>query len=215
MIRTDVVDLTVIAAVAYRQKLNAGGSGIVILREDTAQPGIASISKTSGEPIPTVNTPAEMYPAEAFREAITLTAGLPYKKRGAVKLASAAKAATNVEEESAPEEVEVVVDSAEYQKIVDRYTDRSGKLSYALLNKDMIRFLHASSVSRRMIAEGAKAEEIRMYAAATKFRNVSGNRELTEAQVGKVIELLDEVSPRGVFKEFNDEIRRALKDAKK
>ena len=32
MIRTDTVQLTVIPAVAYRQKLTAGGSGIVILR---------------------------------------------------------------------------------------------------------------------------------------------------------------------------------------
>ena len=86
MIRTDTVDLTVIKAVAFRQKLMSGGSGITILRYDMDQPGIASISKTSGEPIPTDNTPADVYPAEAFREAIKLTAGMPYKKRGGVRL---------------------------------------------------------------------------------------------------------------------------------
>ena len=51
MIRTNVVSLSVIKAVAYRQKLMTGGSGIVIIREDASQPGIASISKTSGEAI--------------------------------------------------------------------------------------------------------------------------------------------------------------------
>ena len=51
MIRTNVVTLSVIKAIAYRQKLPAGGSRIVIIRADSAQPGIASVSKTSGEPV--------------------------------------------------------------------------------------------------------------------------------------------------------------------
>ena len=41
MVRTDIVELTVIDAVAFRQKLTAGGSGITILRYDAEQPGIA------------------------------------------------------------------------------------------------------------------------------------------------------------------------------
>ena len=86
MIRTDTVDLTVIPAVAYRQKLTSGGAGVTILRYDTKQPGIASISKTSGEAIPAANVPADLYPAEAFQEAIRLTAGMPYTKRGGVVL---------------------------------------------------------------------------------------------------------------------------------
>ena len=56
------------------------------MRYDTKQPGIASISKTSGDPIPAANTPQDLYPAEAFREAIVLTAGMPYSKRGSVRL---------------------------------------------------------------------------------------------------------------------------------
>ena len=85
MVRTNTVTLSVIKGIAFRQKLLAGGSGIVILREDAAQPGIAAISKTSGEAIPTVNTSKKLYPQEAFQEAIALTAGLPYKKQGIVR----------------------------------------------------------------------------------------------------------------------------------
>ncbi len=77
MIRTDIVALTVIPGAAYRQKLPSGGSGVVLLRRGSAQPGIASISKTSGDPIPSANTPAAQYPVEAFKEAIALTAGMP------------------------------------------------------------------------------------------------------------------------------------------
>ena len=176
MIRTEVVNLTTIPATAYRQKLTAGGAGIVILRSDCAQPGIASISKTSGQAIPTANTPADKYPAEAFQEA-----------------------------------AEVVIDSKEYQLIVDTYTDKTGKLSYALLNKDMIRFMHSSSRARALIAEKSAVEDVRMYVVGTKFRGLTCNPKLTNEQVQKMVDLLDEVSPKGVLTEFNEAIRKELK----
>ena len=210
MVRTNVVTLSVIKGIAYRQKLPAGGSGIVILREDAAQPGIASISKTSGEAIPAVNTPKKLYPQEAFQEAITLTAGLPYKKQGSVQLKGEPLA-----DETAPEEIieeEAVVDSAEYQMIVDQYTDRNGKLSYELLNKDMIKFARSSSRVRKMIEAGESVDAIRLYTVGAKFRNITGNDDLTDAQILKMVDLLDEVSPKGVFKEFDNEIIRGLRN---
>lgn len=218
MIRTKVVDLTVINGIAYRQKLPSGGSGIVILREDAAQPGIASISKTSGEPIPTANTSKKLYPQEAFAEAIALTAGLPYKKQGNVQLKGRPAAEEPAAEEPVPEELveeEAVADSTEYGKIVEKYTDKNGKLSYDLLNRDMIKFAHSSSRVRKMVEDGESVEKIRLYAAGTKFRNVTGNADLSDAQVLKMVDLLDEVSPKGVFKVFNDELRKMLKAGKK
>ncbi len=152
MIRTETVTLTSIPATAYRQKLTSGGSGIVILREDAPQPGIASISKTSGEAIPTKNTPAKLFPKKAFKEAIELTAGLPYRKRGAP---SAVVSVPETTEEKDDPVLEAAVDSKEYEKIVDAYTDKDGKLSYALLNRDLIKFAHCSSKVRDMI--GSKA----------------------------------------------------------
>ena len=208
MIRTEVVNLTSIPAVAYRQKLSSGGSGIVILRSGVSQPGIASISKTSGEAIPTKNTPAKLYPKKAFQEAIALTTGLPYKKRSAPSVSAMP---SKVLEEPAEPVYEIVIDSAEYQKLVDAYTDKTGKLSYDLLNKDLIKFAHASSKVRAMIAEKAPVEDIRLYTVGTKFRNITGNHELTDDQVLKMAELLDEVSPKGVFRELNEELRRKLK----
>ncbi len=213
MIRTNVVYLSVVKGVAYRQKLKSGGSGIVIIREDAAQPGIASISKTSGEAIPAGNTPKKLYPQEAFNEAIALTSGLPYKKQGSVQLKGEL-----VSEEAAPKEEEpeeIVVNSAEYLKIVEQYTDKNGKLSYPLLNKDMIKFAHSSSKVRKMIEDNAKMKDIALYVVGTKFRNITKNGKLTDAQVEKMIEILDEVSPKGVLKEFNSEIRRSLKAGKK
>ena len=209
MIRTSSVKLTTLPAVAYREKLAKGGSGIVIVRSDATQPGIASISKTSGEPIPSANTSADLYPVEAFKEAMELTAGMPYRKQGKPK-----PVLIEVPEEEVPE-IEVVVDSSEYQAVVDAYTDKNGKLSYALLNKDLIQFVHRSSVARRMIAAGESEEAIRAYAVGAKFRTITGNGDLTDEQALKMAELLDEVSPKGVFKELNAEIRAKLGKGKK
>lgn len=210
MVRTDVVNLTVIEAVAFRQKLTAGGSGVTILRYDMDQPGIASISKTSGEAIPAANTPTEYYPSAAFKEAIELTARMPYKKRGGVRLDKKA-----IQEEAAPEtaeeitEEEIIIDSGEYQKLVDTYTDKNGKLSYELLNRDLIRFAHTSKTVRAMLEEGVSNKKIRTYIVCSKFRTVIGNKKLTEDQVLKMAELLDEVSPKSVFKTLDGELRRA------
>ena len=44
----------------------------------------------------------------------------------------------------------------------------------------------------------------------SKFRSICGNGDLTDEQVLAITELLDEVSPKGVFREFNGEIRRKL-----
>lgn len=208
MIRTETVALTVIPAIAYRQKLPSGGSGIVILRSDSAQPGIASISKSSGKAIPTANTPAALYPEDAFMEAITLTNGIPYKKRSAP---AAPAAPVELPEEAVEPALEIVVDSDDYQKIVDAYTDKDGKLSYALLNKDLIRFAHSSSIARNMTANKAPIDDICLYVAGTKFRNITRNRKLDDDQVKKMIELLDDVSPRSVLKELKDELRKKMK----
>ena len=207
MIRTETVALTVIEAVAFRQKLKAGGSGITILRYDIAQPGIASISKTSGEAIPTDNTPADLYPAEAFNEAIRLTAGMPYKKRSGVRLTK------KKVEEVAPEKTEeiaeeVVIDTEEYQKLVDNYTDKNGRLSYDLLNRDLIRFAHSSKTVSKMLEEGESLAKTRTYIICTKFRTVIGNKKLTEAEIRKMAELIDDVSPKSAFKALDSELRK-------
>lgn len=207
MIRTETVTLTTIEAVAFRQKLKAGGSGIMILRYDIAQPGIASISKTSGDAIPTENTPIDLYPLKAFKEAIQLTAGMPYRKRSGVRLTK--KAVEEIAPEATEEtEEEVFIDSADYGKLVDKYTDKNGKLSYELLNRDLIRFAHSSKTVSAMLTEGASVKKIRTYIVCTKFRTAAGNKKLTDAQVLKMAELIDEVSPKSAFKALDAELRK-------
>jgi len=58
VIRTRLVELSSLEAVAYRQKLRGGQVGVVILRQDTAQPGLALLNRQSGTPDPAHNITA-------------------------------------------------------------------------------------------------------------------------------------------------------------
>ncbi|RUR53201.1 hypothetical protein [Vreelandella populi] len=207
MIRTIMVELSTIEAAAYRQKLRGGHSGIVIMRYDTDQPGIATVNRKSGEPDPSHNTDLKLFPLEAFNEAMELTSGMPYSRRGKVKL-SAEKEDANAQEETAEELA--TVDSDEYEAIVEAYTNRKGELSYELLNKDFIQFAKSSRVISDMVANRALEDDIRDHVVKVKLESITGNRELTVAQTQRIVEMLDEVSPRHVFKELNDEIRKML-----
>jgi len=218
MIRTNSVKLTVIPALAYRQKLSAGDSSIVVLRADSTQPGTALVSKTSGEPIISENTPADLFPVEAFKEAMTLTAGMPYRRQGKPKLVAqdltdepeVVLDETEPEAEEVAKEIVDMVDSDEYLAIVKAYTDKKGKLSYDHISKEMIQFAHSSEMVGRMLAAGDSEETIRMYIVGTKFRNITDNKDLTDEEVLALANLLDEVSPKGVFKDLNKEIRAMM-----
>jgi hypothetical protein len=214
IIRTKLVELSMLAGVAYRQKLK-DGPGVVILRYDTQQPGLASISRKTGEPIPAANTNLETYPLEAFREALELTGGMPYSRRGKVQLSGEppAENAPDAVEEASTEDF-AVVDSAEYQTIVDAYTNKKGELSYDLLNKDFIQFAKSSKIVADMVANQVSLDDLRDYIIKVKFETLTGNPNLTPVQVSRIVEVLDEVSPRSLFRELNDELKKMLSQAK-
>lgn len=215
MIRTKAVKLTVIPATAFREKLQKGGSGITILRADTKQPGLATISNTSGKPIPNKQTDLKKYPIEAFEEAAELTRGLPYSKQAKLKPEEKAYMEQH-KKETVIEEEEVIINSEDYQKIIDKYTDKNGVFSYDLMNKDFIKFAKSSSVVRNMIDERKSEAAIRNYVISNKFKNITDNDDLTSKELKKIVELLDETRPNGsAFKELNAEIRKMLKGNKK
>lgn len=209
MLRTKAVNLKTIPAVAYRVK-SPKGINITIQRADKKQPGIASISKTSGEAVPTDNTDLRAYPMKAFKEAIELTAGLPYKNQKGVKVT---KEMVSEKKEKVKEEVKV--DPKDYQKIIAKYSDKNGKFSYDLINKDFIRFAKSSKVVGDLVAEGATVAKLRNYIVSTKFRNITGNHNLTDKQIKKMVEMLDENYPKGVFKDLNSELRKLVGTNKK
>ena len=208
MIRTPLVELSTIPAIAFRRRLRGGKSGVVIQRFDTDQPGMALVNRSGGPPDVAPNTPKTGFPPEAFAEAMERTQGLPYNQRGAVKLGAAPP--------EAPEEVEetdadiATVTGADYAAIVEAFTDRRGALSYDLMNRDFVKFAKSSKVVSRMVAAGESVDAIRAHVLRARFERLTGNRDLTDAQIEAIVEMLDEVSPRGVFKTLNDELRKML-----
>jgi hypothetical protein len=213
VIRTRLVELSSLEATAYRQKLGNGRSGVVILRSDTPQPGLALLNRNTGEPDLAPNVPPDLFPLEAFKEALELTSGLPYSSRGKVSRAAAAsrqgEPAAMEEQENAPEDVATVC-SADYAAIVKAYTNRKGELSYDLLNKSLIQAARSNPFVAEMAARKASLDEIRDHVVLANFQAVSGNRGLGLAEMHRIVALLDEVSPRSVLRELNDEIRRML-----
>ena len=209
MVRTNTVKLKTIKAVAFRQKLPSGGSGVTIIRPDYSQPGIASISTKTGEAIPNANTNAKMFPAEAFAEAMELTRGMPYRNQPKVKINGETFKEAELETEEIIES-KVVVKSEDYQKIVAAYTDKNGKLSYDLMNKDFIKFAKSSSIVRKMVEEGKSLAAIRNYVISHKFIQITGNEDLTAKEMKQIVDLLDEVSPKSVYKDLNNEIKKML-----
>ena len=221
VIRTRLVELSTLEAVAYRQKLRGGQSGVVILRPDTAQPGLALLNHQSGQPEPAANTPAALYPLEAFQEALELTSGLPYSSRGPVRspgaVTSAPVAAAASSPDAAPELAEepssadlATVNSADYQAIVKAYTNKKGEISYELLNKALIQAARCNPYVAEMVGRKATLEEIRDHVVKANFEAVTGNRSLSLAEVHRILELLDEVSPRSVLRDFNEDLRKML-----
>ncbi len=211
MIRTDAVRLSVMEAYAYRRKLKAGDVSIAIVSPDYPQPGLVTIGKKTRDPVPAANTRVDLYPPEAFREAMKLTAGMPFRKQGTVRVTK-----DMFLDYSRDEEEEVIeLDEAAYGKVLDRYTDKNGKLSYDLINKEFISFAKRSSIVRDMVREGKSAAKIRDYIVSNKIRNITGDPKLPDTQIKLIVEMLDDASPKGVFKELNSEIRKMLSKAKK
>ncbi len=214
MIRTKLVELSTIEAVAYRRKLGSGNSGVVIMRYDTAQPGLASLNKRSGEPDPAANADPALFPVEAFKEALELTSGTPYANRGAIRLSEPSAADAQAMEDShavpdTPEE-EATVRSSEYEAIVKAYTNKKGELSYDLLNKDFIQFAKSNRFVADMIAQRASVDDIVDHIVLAKSQSITGNSSLSPAQTRQIVAMLDDVSPRHVFRELKEEIRRML-----
>jgi len=153
------------------------------------------------------------------------TAGLPYSSRGPVRSPAAvagaavaeagaeavatAAAPSPLDEDHTPEEL-ATVNSADYAAIVKAYTNKKGEISYELLNKALIQAARSNPYVAEMVGRQASLEEIRDHVLKANFEAVTGNRSLSLAEVQSIVELLDEVSPRSVLRDFNEDLRKML-----
>jgi len=215
IIRTQAVELSSIPAIAYKQKLAAGGAGLKLYRLDSDETAVFTINRRTGDAVPFgPHNKLELFPEEAVQEALELIQGLPYSARGKIEV----KGFTTLNTEPEPEDVTEdlidavdMVDSDEYQAIVARYSDEKGKLNYTLMNKDFIQFAAKSKVAGEMFASRSAEEVILLFIIKSRATFLSGKKEsLSDAQTAALIETLDEIDPRSAFKELKAWIRRML-----
>ena len=211
IIRTMAVELSEIPAIAYKQKLSAGGAGIKLLRLDQDAFAVFTIDRRTGEAVPYGSYDPELFTDEALAEALELTSGLPYTARGKLRV-------TVFEDEAQAEDVAEtelekvdMVNSDEYKAIIQRYTNEKGKLNYPLMNKDFIQFASKSKVVAGMAAEKTTAEAIVLFIVKSRATFLSGKKEsLSDQDTAALIETLDEIDPRSALKELTAYIKRQL-----
>ena len=213
IIRTKVIELESIPAVAYKIKLRTGGSGIKMHRTDRDAAAFAEIDKREGTAIITAQTDAALFPEEAFDEAIEQLSGLPYSARGKVKITASDEAETNeiTEEEAATVTAACMVQSDEFKAIIDRYSDENGKINYALMNKQFIQFASSSNVVRDLIGKKEKAGDILLFVLKNRAAFFANKKEhLPNDQAEALLDALNEINPRSAFKELSLHLRKLL-----
>ena len=215
IIRTPAVELTTIPAIAYKQKLSAGGAGVKIFRLDADAVAVVTIDRRTGEGVARGKVDAALFPEDAVSEAISLTSGMAYSARGKIKVAAQpeTKEADDVEETEA-DKVDMV-GSVEYAAIVERYSDEKGKMNYPLMNKDFIQFASKSKTVDTLIQNKASTEELVRVILKNRAGFIAGTTEtLDDAQTDGLLETLDEIDPRSAFKELTQHLKRMLAKAK-
>ena len=213
IIRTKVVELSHLPAVAYKLKLRSGGSGIKLHRTDRDVSAFAEVDKRLGGIVKGANVDFSLFPEEAFDEAIEMLAGLPYSARGKVKILIDDEIADDEVKESEVASITAacMVASDEFAAIVERYSDESGRLNYTLMNKQFIQFAASSKVVGELVAKRAHESEILLYVLKNRAAFLAGKREhINDDEAVALKEALDEINPRSAFKELNQHIRRML-----
>ena len=211
IIRTPAVELSAIPAMAYKQKLTAGGSGLKLHRLDCDATAVFTIDRRTGVPLPFGKVDDQLFPDFAVAEALELTSGVPYSSRGKLKIAG--YNGPNEPEDVTEAETEAIdmVGSDEYNAIVDRYSDEKGKMNYRLMNKDFIQFAAKSKTVGDMVANRALEEDIIVHIVKNRAGFLSGKKDgLDDAETVRLIETLDEIDPKSAFGELKGHIRRML-----
>jgi len=213
LIRTKAVELSAIPAMAYKQKLPAGGACVKILRLDVDASGVVTLDKRTGDLIPYGPLDVALFPAEAFDEAVELTSGLPFSARGNIKVDI--KAYQSEQAEPEPEEQEEIADmveSDEYLAIIDRYSDEKGKINYALMNKDFMQFAAKSKIVSEMLASKTQPDDIIIFIVKSRAAFIANKKDsLDDAHTAALIDTLNEMDPRSAFKELKSYLKRQLR----
>ena len=216
IIRTKAVELSTIPAITYKQKLGSGGAGVKILRLDCDSAAVLTLDKKTGGGVPYGKINDKLFPPNAIKEAFNLTVGLPYSARGKVTITPVDKKTPDEDVVETDTEKTDMVESAEYNAIVKKYTADKGKLDYQRMNKDFIQFADKSKTIGTMLSSGAKLGEVLNFVIKSRSTLLTGKKvSLSDAEISALIETLDEINVRSAFKELNAHLKKMLSSLKK
>jgi len=218
IVRSKVVELNTIPAIAYKIRLKHGGSGIKIHRTDQNETAFVELDKRSGNVVENHRNKAELFPPQAYEEAMEELLGLAYSARGKVKITiseTIEDGEIQVPEDEAPgthaDETANVIDSDEFISIVETYSDEWGKMNFVLMNKQFIQFANRNKTVGEMVAARSSESEILTRVVQNRAAHLAGSRDfLTEAQTTALIDVLDDMCRRSAFKELKLHIRKML-----
>ena len=208
MIRTEIQQMTTIKGLSFKQKLTAGGAGITIITPDDR--AVFTINKRDGSCVPFGNVNSDIFNKDVINEALELAKGLPYRRLGKI---SKVYPDTHCDEdpielETDDEKIEIdVIASAEYREFIAQYTDKKGKFSYQLMNKELMQFAAKSSVVRKKLEEKENTDKIVRYIVKSKAADLTRNRGMDEEMLTAFIDTFDSMDTRSAFKELKAYLR--------
>ena len=210
IVRTPVVELQSIPAMAYKQKLTgASGAAIRILRLDEDANAAFVLDKRGGSPVAYRPYNKELFPDIAVTEAMDALQGLPLSVRGKVVITefNPVVEECEVEEEDGDEELDMV-NSPEYVALVKKYTDKTNRFNFGLMNKDFIQFASRSKQVAKMLANEVAEDDIIRAILQDRAAFVSGQKlAMTDKEANALIDTLNEINPRSPFKELRLHLR--------
>jgi len=216
MIRTEIQQMTSINGISFKQKLKAGGAGITIITPDDR--AAFTINKRDGSCVPFGKVDGGVFSAAVIDEALELTKGLPYRRLGTItKVYPDIHCDENpVELEADDDKTEIdVIASVEYREFIAQYTDKKGRFSYQLMNKELMQFAARSSVVGKMLAENEDADNIVRYIVKSKAADLARNRGMEDEMLTAFIDTFDSMDTRSAFKELKAYLRGRLTRRKK
>ena len=216
MVRTEALQMTSIRGLTFKQKLTAGGTGITIITPDDR--AVYTINKRNGSCVPYGKVNSDIFTLTVINEALELTKGLPYKRLGAISKVHLDNHFDMIPAELAEKDDKIVIDvieSLEYKEFIAQYTDKNGKFSYQLMNKELMQFASRSSVVRKMLSEKADADSIVRYIVRSKAADLARNRGMDDETLTAFIDMFDSMNTRSAFKELTAYLREKMSRNKK
>ena len=211
MIRTEAVKTNTIAAMAFKQKLQSGGAGITIINPNDR--ATFTINKRDGTCVPYGKADTKVFTQAVIDEVLELTKGLPYRRLGKITKvhvnAPCEETAAELEVDDEKSDIDIIA-SKEYAAFIEKYSDKKGRFSHQLMNKELMQFAAKSGVVGRKLAEKESVDFIVRYVVRTKAADLARTKDMDDDMLTAFIETIDSICTRSAFKELNAYLRSRL-----